>query len=272
MTDRAAPAPPAFAHVHAGPAWRCIDLVSDIHLGPHDTATASAFIAYLDRCPADALFILGDLFEVWIGDDELDAADISAPTRACLQALHALAQRCAVHLMHGNRDFLLGERFARAAGAMLLPDPAVLHWQGQRTLLTHGDALCLDDRDYQAFRAQVRTPAWQQAFLSAPLADRRAQAQRMRAASQAHQAQATTWADADTVACQQWLDAADARVLVHGHTHQPARHELGHGRRRLVLSDWEAAAHPPHLQVLRCRAEDHAFGGWHRVDLAPADA
>ena len=141
---------------------------------------------YLAHTRADAVFILGDLFEVWVGDDGLQGQDDDARfEQRCVEILRAAAARRAVHFMHGNRDFLFGQAAAAgAAGLTLLDDPTVLTFGGQRWLLTHGDALCLDDRDYLQFRAQVRTTAWQQNFLAQPLAERRAFARGLRQQSE----------------------------------------------------------------------------------------
>jgi UDP-2,3-diacylglucosamine hydrolase len=137
----------------------------------------------------------------------------------------------------------------------------VLH--GQRWLLSHGDALCLEDTDYLKFRAQVRTPAWQAAFLARPLEERRALARSMRVQSEDRKRDpSVVWADVDTAAARQWLRQAQAHTLVHGHTHRPADHDLGEGMRRIVLSDWDAAAHPPRAQLL-CLSP----AGAQRVDL-----
>jgi UDP-2,3-diacylglucosamine hydrolase len=140
-----------------------------------------------------------------------------------------------------------------AAGTTLLHDPTVLVF-GQRFVLTHGDALCLDDHDYMAFRAQVRTPQWQERFLAQPLAERQAVARGLRDASEARKRAASDYADVDAPAARGWLTAAQAAVLIHGHTHKPASHDLGPGLQRVVLSDWDAAAQPARLQVLRLDA------------------
>jgi len=152
--------------------WRAIDFISDLHLQAGEPATASLWRDWLRRSDADALFILGDLFEVWIGDDLLAAdpqVDPEFPFLSdCCAALREFATRRALYVMRGNRDFLLGADFAAASGATLLYDPTLLRWDGHSLLLSHGDAWCLDDRDYLAFRAQVRSPAWQAAFLAKP--------------------------------------------------------------------------------------------------------
>jgi len=197
---------------------------------------------------ADALFILGDLFEAWVGDDAAAEPGFDAD---CAQVLRETAQRLPVFFVAGNRDFLVGPDLARATGMTLLADPTVFSFGAQRWLLSHGDALCVDDRDYQAFRAQVRSAAWQQAFLAQPLAQRQQIARGLRAESESLKAGKHPYADVDTPAALAWLQAADAPVLIHGHTHRPGEHALDAGHRRIVLSDWDAEATPPRLEALR---------------------
>ncbi len=241
----------------AAPHWQVIDFISDLHLQASDQATFLAWRDYLASSTADAVFILGDLFEVWVGDDVATVSTGQAPgfEAQCQQLLAAASQRLAIYFMHGNRDFLLGETFAAACGMTLLTDPTVLAFDDQRWLLSHGDALCLGDTGYQQFRAQVRAPAWQAAFLSKPLAERQTIARQLRAQSESHKRSGATYADVDTSAALQWLDTANASTLIHGHTHQPADHLLNpmadQPKHRLVLSDWDASAIPPRLEVLR---------------------
>jgi len=250
----------AFAELVAPAAWRTVDLLSDLHLQAGEPATFDAWRGYLETTPADALFILGDLFEVWVGDD---AAALPGFEAQCAELLRQASARRPVFFMHGNRDFLVGPDFAARCGLTLLDDPTVLSLHGERWLLSHGDLLCLDDTDYLRFRAQVRTPAWQHAFLARPLEERRALARAMRTQSEARKAAPdTVWADADPGMSRDWLRRAGARALVHGHTHRPAEHALGDGLRRIVLSDWDAAAHPPRAQVLCLSAS-----GARRIDV-----
>jgi len=242
---------PPFPGAHplqAPPSWRCIDFISDIHLHdglPNTTATLERF---LSETPADALFILGDLFEAWVGDDMRNE-----PYEAhCLDVLREFASRRWLGIMVGNRDFLLGEAFMQDCGAHALLDPTLLQAFGQRALLIHGDELCLADTKYLAFRAQVRQPAWQQAFLAHPLAARLDQARQMRAASQAHQ-QATEqalYADVDEATASLWLNTSGAELLIHGHTHRPASEPFGAGVRH-VLSDWDLDHGQARAEVLR---------------------
>jgi len=255
--------------IQAPPAWRTVDFISDLHLQASEPATFTAWRHYMQETPADAVFILGDLFEVWVGDDAIRAnfpADFSAGGHAlnfeeqCAQVLQQSAGRLALFFMHGNRDFLVGPRFMALCRTTLLADPTVLAFAGRRWLLSHGDALCLDDVDYMQFRRQVRSAAWQQQFLAKPLTERQAIARSLRQQSEARKQSALDHADVDTPAAFQWLEAANARTLIHGHTHKPAEHDLGQGFNRVVLSDWDAAARPARAEVLRLSAV-----GWQRI-------
>jgi UDP-2,3-diacylglucosamine hydrolase len=236
--------------------WRHVDFISDLHLQASEPATVAAWRAFMENTRADAVFILGDLFEVWVGDDVADDtwAESDSPSGfevQCAQILEAASQRLAVFFMHGNRDFLLGASFAKRCGMRLLSDPCTLNFGGQRWLLSHGDALCLDDTDYMRFRAQVRTAEWQDNFLSQPLSQRQAIARNLRTQSEARKTSGAAYADADTQASCAWLNHAGANQLIHGHTHKPADHALPHGLSRMVLSDWDAAASPARAEVLR---------------------
>lgn len=229
--------------------WQAIDLLSDVHLAPEAPHTFQAWARHLESTSADAVFILGDLFEVWIGDDDDDPFN-----QQCLQVLQRAASRLTLAFLAGNRDFLLGETALRAVPMTRLEEPVHLEAWGQSLVLGHGDAWCLQDHAYQAFRAQVRGAAWQQAFLSQPLRQRREQARSMREASQARRLglpDPQLWADVDAQAACQVLEQAGARTLVHGHTHRPAVHELGAGRQRWVLSDWDLDSSSPRADLLR---------------------
>lgn len=234
-----------------------IDFISDLHLTVGDGLALEAFAAYLAGTPAHALFILGDFFEVWVGDDSAVPGSLGAH---CAQLLRsAIDQDLAVFFMHGNRDFLLGGAFMAQCQAQLLPDPCVLVLGKYRYLLSHGDALCVADTAYQGFRSLVRSPAWQAEFLAKPLALRQAIAAELRAQSEARKItqikQQQPFMDVDDVAARSWLTAVKANTLIHGHTHLPARHFLGTGANksleRIVLSDWDAHAKPPRREVLR---------------------
>lgn len=244
----------------APPEWGAIDFLSDLHLSPTTPQTLAALARHLDRTPAQAVFLLGDIFEVWIGDD----ARFEGFEAQCLALLHRASQSRQLFFMAGNRDFLLGEAMALDAGLQLLSDPTSLEAHGQRLLLSHGDALCLDDHDYQRFRAQVRATDWQREFLARPPAVRRAIAHQMREASELSQRpqMPQAWSDLDTTASREWLQQARCQVLLHGHTHRPAIHELGDGLSRWVLSDWDLEATTPRADVLRLDAQ-----GLHRITL-----
>lgn len=219
--------------------------ISDLHLDaerPQITQLFGQFIRNEAR-GSDALYILGDLFEAWVGDD--DPSETGAFVASELHALHQSG--VPVYFIRGNRDFLLGDDFARRAGARILPDPSVVMLYGRPTLVLHGDLLCTDDVAYQQFRAQTRHPQWQAQFLSQPLAARIAFAQQARAASKAHQSGLKTQGTMETI-----TDVAPATVagtfsrygidtMIHGHTHRPAMHELdvdGQACLRIVLGDW----------------------------------
>ena len=219
--------------------------VSDLHLDAARPDITAQFLRFLrgEATHAEALYILGDLFEAWVGDDV--SGEPAASVRTALRQL--VDAGVPVYLMRGNRDFLYGPRFAAETGARLLPDPAVVVLHGEPTLLMHGDLLCTGDAAYQAFRAQVRDPRWQAQFLAQPLPAREAFAAKARAASQEHQKDvgrggamdAITDADADAVAST--LARYGVRRLIHGHTHRPAIHALEAGGRlaqRIVLGDW----------------------------------
>jgi UDP-2,3-diacylglucosamine hydrolase len=231
--------------VQGSPDWRRVDFISDVHLDEHEASTYEAWVHYMDHTPANALFILGDLFEVWVGDDNTDAF-----AAQCTAVLQRTAQRMPVYFMCGNRDFLVGPDLLQATGMHGLQDPCVLALGEQRFLLSHGDSLCLDDLDYMAFRAQVRQPTWQHAFLDKPLRERQAFARDLRTQSEARKHTHTDYADVDANAARSWLQAADCHTLIHGHTHRPAQHDLDQHLQRWVLSDWHASSTPARLEVL----------------------
>lgn len=247
-------------------AWRCIDFLSDLHLQASEPDNFKAWAQHMASTPAQAVFILGDLFEVWVGDDVL-ACDNGAFERECVAVLQQAAQRLSIFWLCGNRDFLTGEGFAKAAHLRALPDPCVLQTAEQCVLLSHGDRLCLDDHDYQQFRQEVRSSAWQHAFLSRPLSERQAIAQGLRQQSKTRKQSGATYADVDAAAARHWLAQAQAQVLLHGHTHRPGDHDLGDGLSRWVLSDWDLHAQPPRGEVLRCEQ-----GLWSRVPVLPQRA
>ena len=216
--------------------------ISDLHLDPERPAITELFGRFIDgeARGADALYILGDLFEAWVGDDDPSAAGAYVADR-----LHGLAASgVPVYFIRGNRDFLLGDAYARRAGITILPDPAVVMLHGQPTLLLHGDLLCTDDLPYQQFRAQTRDPRWQQQFLAQPLDARLAFANQARAASKARYGELVSAGKAETIGdvapgtVREWFQRYGVRRMIHGHTHRPAIHTEGAGNTRIVLGDW----------------------------------
>ena len=226
--------------------------ISDLHLQVSHPRTAEAFFRFLAEraVHADALYLLGDIFEYWAGDDDL-ADPFNASVAAALRRV--ADGGTAVHWMAGNRDFLVGTGFAAAAGATLLAEPHTIALGGTRIALVHGDAQCTGDDKYMAFRAQVREPAWQAQFLAMPLARRKAIIAGLREGSRAaHGEKSDEIMDVTAQAVDALHDASGAAVVIHGHTHRPALHVDG-ARRRYVLPDWELDEAP-----LR--------GGWIAVD------
>jgi len=256
------PWPADAGHLHAPAHWRSIDFISDLHLHEGLPHTLDALAQHLRGTQADAVLLMGDIFEAWVGDDMRRQPF----EQRCVDLFAQTGQRLHLGFMVGNRDFLVGHQMLAACHAHALNDPTVLHAFGQRALLVHGDELCLSDSAYLKFRTQVRSDSWQQAFTALPLAQRLAQARHMREASMAsHQSQPPeTWADVDEAAAQAWLQAAHASTLVHGHTHRPGDQRFaGHTRR--VLSDWDLdGGGAPRAEVLRWSAD-----GWHRLSLVP---
>ncbi|WP_300557263.1 UDP-2,3-diacylglucosamine diphosphatase [Limnohabitans sp. Rim8] len=253
---------PIFGKLTAPQAWQTVDLISDLHLQASESTTFQAWRDYMASTTADAVFILGDLFEVWVGDDAVEQDPFLA---SCAEVLRQAAHRMHLAFMPGNRDFLVGSTFLSSCGMHALSDPCVLEWGAKQILLSHGDALCLGDVDYQAFREQVRGDAWQQDFLAKPLAERVALARAMRAQSETQKNSQKLYADADPTMALNWLSLAAADTLVHGHTHQPADHPLGTGMRH-VLSDWSLDHEPLRAQVLRLDQS----GGLRRLDITNA--
>jgi UDP-2,3-diacylglucosamine hydrolase len=219
--------------------------ISDLHLSSERPGISELFFAFLRReaAKADALYILGDLFEYWIGDDELEAPDADPLSRSAVEALAALsASGVRLAIMHGNRDFLLGERFMRATGGVLLADPKRMELEGVPTLLLHGDTLCTDDLAYQRFRAEARSAAWQERMLSQSLAERRQLLATLREESEAVK-RSTPMAimDVNAGAVAEAFRRHDVQRMIHGHTHRPGRHAVqvnGRACERWVLPDW----------------------------------
>ncbi|MEQ1536385.1 MAG: UDP-2,3-diacylglucosamine diphosphatase [Burkholderiaceae bacterium] len=250
------PAVPPFAELQALQHWRTVDFISDLHLSESEPATFDAWQRYMTTTTAGAVFILGDLFEIWVGDDSI-RADISPSSinlnfeERCALVLQAAGQRLNLYFMHGNRDFLVGTQMMATSNASLLSDPTVLTFQQQRYLLTHGDMLCLADTQYLAFRDVVRQPVWQQAQLAKPLAERQAIGRHMRAESQKNQQNLLEYADVDDTASIAWLETSNTKTMIHGHTHKPADHDLGNGFKRVVMTDWDLKAAPNRAEVLQ---------------------
>ncbi len=236
---------------------------SDVHLSSERPRAVQRFHAFLEQeaTRARALYILGDLFDLWLGDDAADAFQ-----QQQIQALRRLADSGTdLYLMHGNRDFLIGEDFGRAAGAVLLDDPHRLELGEQSALLMHGDTLCTRDHDYLAFRKIVRDPQWQREFLEKSAAQRAAIAAEYRARSiEAASLKAQDIMDVTPQAVEHCFSRYETRLLVHGHTHRPAVHRHGEGpdaRRRIVLGAWEEGEPARCLRILDGECELFSYGG-----------
>ncbi len=268
------PAVPEFAELQAPQHWGTVDFISDLHLCESQPATFAAWQRYMQSTTADAVFILGDLFEIWVGDDVV-RHDLSGQSSSlnfeerCALVLQAAGKRLSLFLMHGNRDFLIGSKLMKTFNATLLADPTVLTFltslQKQRYLLSHGDMLCLADTRYLAFREIVRQPSWQQEQLAKPLAERQELGRQMRLQSQENQHNQRAdliYADVDDGAATEWLLTANASTLIHGHTHKPAHHALGPHLSRVVLTDWDLLATPARAEVLRL-----TINGLQRISL-----
>lgn len=216
--------------------------ISDLHLEDARPRTTELFVEFVREQArgAKALYILGDLFEAWVGDD-----DPCACGAVVADALRGLAEDGTdVSFIHGNRDFLLGKGYAQRAGMRLLPDPAVILLDGEPVLLSHGDVFCTGDANYQQFRAMTRASQWQAQFLAQPLAARVAFAAQARAASQAHLGELQqagtmeTLADVTPSVIAETFARYGVQRMIHGHTHRPAVHDEGAGKQRMVLGDW----------------------------------
>ncbi len=215
-------------------------LISDLHLDPARPEITALFERFLlaEARQAEALYILGDLFDVWVGDDN----DDPLPARVAVLLAQLSMTGVAVYFMVGNRDFLLGEAYAKRAGIHLLEDGCVHTIGGVPTVLLHGDVLCTDDAAYQSFRAEVRAPAWQAKFLAQPLVVRRTYAQQARVMSQAHTRDSSeSLMDVNAEAVDATLRQSAVRRMIHGHTHRPAVHDLvldSQPAQRIVMGDW----------------------------------
>ncbi len=252
-----------FDQLDAPTHWRTVDILSDVHLNKDDPATFALWQQHMDNTPAQAVLLLGDWFDLWIGDDVL-----ATPTG---QHAHpfgfehevvACAKRCAsrlsLHVMVGNRDFLMGDELLNQCGARHLNDPTVLAFgpaPSQRVLLSHGDALCTDDVGYMAFRQQARSKAWEEAFLAQPMDERVRLGRQMRSQSAAAQALLPNWVDVNPGMVDAWMAASRCEVFIHGHTHEGKTHRTGRGGLRWVTTDWHANENFARAPVLRIARE-----------------
>src|SRR3954468_20617519 len=227
--------------------------ISDLHLSPETPAATASLVNFLSQtaAQADSLYVLGDLFEYWIGEEGM----VEPYAQQVIQSFRTVADKgVATYFMHGNRDFLVGERVAQASGLRLLADPTVVDLYGTPTILMHGDTLCTGDHEYQRFRAMVRNPEWQRAFVAKPLVERVRMAQEVRGRSeQSKSIKDMTIMDVAPMAVEKTFRTYHAARLIHGHTHRPARHEYsidGRHCERWVLGDWY-----DHGSYLRCDAK-----------------
>ncbi len=252
--------------------WEIVDLISDLHLQATNKNTFDAWSDYMINTTANAVFILGDLFETWIGDDVLDPISSNDHTKfifeaKCAEILRETAKKRSIFFMRGNRDFLIGESFSKHCDVTLLNTPTLFEFSGQLYLLSHGDEMCLDDQDYQDFRKKVRSPSWQKKFLSQTLDKRNSIALELRSRSREIQKNKIDFIDVDENFANLCLDETTAQILIHGHTHQPADHQLLKERIRIVLSDWDLDAQPPRGEVLRLQQVKSRIA-IHRISLS----
>mgnify|MGYP001815786591 FL=1 len=235
----------------------CTLFISDLHLDARRPATTELFLRFLGgrALRAEALYILGDLFETWIGDDD----DSPLAVTVCDALKTCTASGVPVYIMHGNRDFLLGRRFTQRSGSWLLDDPSGIDLYGMPVLLTHGDLLCTEDTQYLDYRRQVRSPDWQRAVLARPLVERRRQAANMRDASySAKQYKPEAIMDVSPDAVTGMMLQHGVQQLIHGHTHRPGIHEFelnGIAAKRMVLGDWYSGSSLLECSSQGCRLE-----------------
>jgi UDP-2,3-diacylglucosamine hydrolase len=246
--------------------WHTLDFISDLHLSFEEPLNFLAWKNYMQDTSAQAVFILGDWFDVWVGDDIIRG---SFEARCAQVVAQTVNRGVSVWVMTGNRDFLIGQTYLTACQAQALHDPSVLCTpDGQRCLLTHGDAGCLSDQAYQVFRSQVRSPDWQKHFLAQARWQRQAQGRAFRAQSHANYLAHTDVhmaLDLDPEWVEEALACSQSTVLIHGHTHRPGDHSLPEYRTRRVLGDWHA---PQSVPVLRWqRTLDTAKSAWSRISF-----
>ncbi len=255
---------PTSAPLFVAPAtWKAIDFISDLHLAEDTPRAFEAWRAYMETTRADAVLILGDLFDAWPGDD----ARFEGFEAGCADVLRRASAARFVGFMVGNRDFLVGPAMTDDCGLHRLGDPTVVAAFGQRALLSHGDAWCLGDVDYQRVRPQLRSAAWQAGVLAQGLPQRKALARQLRQQSEQHASGRSPgdWADVDAPLAARWLEANAAPVLIHGHTHRPATEIFAGGATRHVLSDWSLDGGAERAELLRWSA-----GGFTRLGLEAA--
>ncbi len=228
--------------IRVGKQNKPILFISDLHLCRTRPQITRLFLDFLSSLPreTDALYILGDLFEYWAGDDDIDDA---LNTTIAEHFLNLAKTGTQIFLMHGNRDFLISDSFSQRAGITILKDPSLIVSHGKRILLSHGDSLCTDDVAYQAFRQQVRSPSWQAAFLSQSLASRKALIEKLREQSEIEKSnKSESIMDVNSEAVSEMIrEFGHPDVLIHGHTHRPGQHRIqkdGHMTERWVLGDW----------------------------------
>ena len=232
--------------------------ISDLHLDPERPAVTELFLELLDTRArgADAIYILGDLFEAWVGDDDTGPMNLAV----CEGLKKCAVAGTPVFIMHGNRDFLLGTRFATASGATLLDDPTLIDLYGTPTLLMHGDLLCTDDTEYMAFRTMVRDSEWQRQLLSRPLQERQQMAREMRDRSREQTGgKPESIMDVNKEAVLKTMTDHRVQRLIHGHTHRPAIHDLlisGEPAQRIVLGDWYEQGSLLECTASGCRLEE----------------
>lgn len=214
--------------------------ISDLHLDQNKPEITQQFLSFIKTraIQARVLYILGDLFEVWLGDD-----DEAAGFKPVITALQQLSKSVEIYFIHGNRDFLVGQSFAERTGMTIIQEPTVIQPGSTRIGLMHGDLLCTDDVDYQNFRRMVRNPEWQQQFLGQSLSQRQAIAASLRDKSaRAMEAKEIEIMDVNQQTVLRYFDQLNIDVLIHGHTHRPSIHSIADDKQRIVLGDWNPEA------------------------------